>query len=392
MWSIHGSRLLAGAALLMAVMGGMMLTARFTRLVSTPSGAIDLRYYVDWAHLWFARQPVYALPEGPEYPPGSMPLLWLLVGWLRFDQARLWWAIVDVVALTGLAIGFIRATGAKGLAPRAFVAMLLPSMTPTGAAVGNGQLILHVLPILLIALVVLPRRSPGWRRDIVAALLLAFTLVKPTVSVPLFWAACVVYGGVRVVLLAAAAYAGLTLFAAAFQDATLWDLLKTCVMNAVRQATIAPDVNLQFVLRLLGLHAWMLPASALALGLLGVWTYRHRRQDVWVLLGIAALVARLWTYHRLYDGVLVTIAEVALFRMASRRFRADGIGVAAGTLLAANVLIFLFPGPAGPGGTFPRIGFALLIGQAVMTVIDLAFLLYAGSREPVLPRRHSTAA
>jgi hypothetical protein len=392
MWLIHGSRLLAGAALLMAVMGVMMLTARFTRLISDPNGAIDLRYYVDWAHLWFDRQPVYALPEGPEYPPGSMPILWLLVGWLSFDHARLWWALIDVVALVGLAVGYIKATGARGFAARAFVAMLLPSMTPTGAAVGNGQLILHVLPTLLIAMIVLPRRASGWRRDGGAALLLAFSLVKPTISVPFFWAACVVYGGVRVVLLAAAAYAGLTLIAAAFQDATLWDLLKTCVLNGVRQATMAPDVNLQFVLRLLGLHAWMLPASALALGSLGVWTYRHRRHDVWVLLGVAALVARLWTYHRLYDGVLVTLAEVALFRIASRRFRTDGIGVAAGTLLAANVLIFLFPGPAGPGGAFPRIGFALLIGQAAMTVIDLAFLLYAGARDPVLPREQASAA
>jgi hypothetical protein len=385
MWSVHGSRLLAAAAFLMAVMSAMMLTARFTRLISTPGGAVDLRYYFDWSHLWFQGQRVYALPEGPEYPPASMPILWLLVGWLSFDQARLWWALIDAIALAGLAIGFVRASGAEGPARRAFVALMLPSMTPAGAAVGNGQLILHVLPILLIALLVLPRQAPGWRRDIAAALLLAFTLVKPTISAPFFWAALIAYGGVRVVLLTAAVYVGLTMFAAAFQDATLWDLLKTCVMNGAKQAALAPDVNLQFALRQLGLEAWMLPASALALGSLGVWTYRHRRQDVWVLLGVAALVARLWTYHRLYDGVLVTIAEVALFRMASQRFRADGIGVAAGTLLAVTALIFLFPGPAGPGGTFPRVAFALLIGQAVMTVVDLGFLLYAGSRPPCSP-------
>jgi hypothetical protein len=72
--------------------------------------------------------------------------------------------------------------------------------------------------------------------------------------------------------------------------------------------------------------------------------------------------------------------------MASERFRRDDIGVAAGALLAATVLIFLFPGPAGPGGSFPRIGFALLIGQAAMTIIDLAFLLYAVSRPSTRPR------
>jgi len=252
-------------------------------------------------------------------------------------------------------------------------------MTPTGAAVGNGQLILHVLPILLIALFVLPRHAAGWWRDIVTGILLAITLVKPSISAPFFWAAWVM-SGLRAILFAAAAYAGLTLFAAAFQDATVWDLLTASVMNGARQAALATDVNLHWALRLLGLQAWMVPASLLALASLGVWTYRHRRQDVWVLLGVAALVARLWTYHRLYDGVLVTIAEVALFRLASQRFWTDGIGVAAGALLAVNALVFLFPGPAGPGGTFPRVALTLLIGQAVMTVIDLLFLLYACSR------------
>ena len=360
MWSASGSRLLAAAAVLMLVMSAMMLTARFTRLISTPTGAVDLRYYFDWAHLWFQGQPVYALPEGPEYPPASMPIFWLLVGWLSFDQARLWWAMIDVVALAGLAIGFVRLSGAEGLARRAFVALMLPSMTPTGAAVGNGQLILHVLPILLIALFVLPRRAPGWRRDIVAGLLLAVTLVKPTISAPFFWVAWLTCG-MRAVVLAAGAYVGLTLFAAAFQDAALWDLLKASIANGASQAALTVDVNVHFGLRLLGLNAWMVPASALALGGLGVWTYRHRRLDVWVLLGVAALVARLWT---------TTASTMACSRrslkspcsVASQRFWTDGIGVAAGALLAANALIFLSR-PGGPGGTFP---------QVALTVADRA--------------------
>ena len=50
---------------------------------------------------------------------------------------------------------------------------------------------------------------------------------------------------------------------------------------------------------------------------LGVWLYRHRRVDLWLQLGVIAVVARLWAYHRLYDDVLVVLALVALFRIAT---------------------------------------------------------------------------
>ena len=70
---------------------------------------------------------------------------------------------------------------------------------------------------------------------------------------------------------------------------------------------------------------------------LGFWIYRHRDADLWVLLGVAAIVACFWTYHRSYDDVLL-LPMVALFLMAK------GGSSLAGVLLGAAVLLSLAPG------------------------------------------------
>jgi hypothetical protein len=57
-------------------------------------------------------------------------------------------------------------------------------------------------------------------------------------------------------------------------------------------------------------------ASVLIFAAFTAWAYRHRRADTWILLGAAAIVARLWTYHRIYDDVLLLLPMVALYRLA----------------------------------------------------------------------------
>ena len=61
------------------------------------------------------------------------------------------------------------------------------------------------------------------------------------------------------------------------------------------------------------------PASLLALMILGFWVYRYRRADIWILMGVTALVARFWTYHMWYDDLLILLPMVALFRIANQR-------------------------------------------------------------------------
>jgi hypothetical protein len=73
----------------------------------------------------------------------------------------------------------------------------------------------------------------------------------------------------------------------------------------------------------------------LVLAALGVWAYYHRQQDLWLLVGVTALVARLWTYHRVYDDLLIVLPMVTLFRLAKQSPSADKSGLVAGVLLAA---------------------------------------------------------
>jgi hypothetical protein len=128
------------------------------------------------------------------------------------------------------------------------------------------------------------------------------------------------------------------------------------------------------------LGAWVLPASLLILLGLGLWVYRHRQGDLWVLLAVTALVARFWTYHMGYDDLLILLPMVALFRLAKHsQSQASGRDVVAGVLLAVTVVIMLVPHMlhrlAGLHQLSPPLNWLLTWGYAVVWLLILIFLL-----------------
>jgi hypothetical protein len=376
-WKSH-ERAIAGVAIgLMAVLGGTMVFLHFRVLVAWLRIPVDLNYYYSWIQPWFQGADVYGRPERPEYPPASMALLWPLFGWSDVSSARLLVAGLDAAALVGLTIWFVRASGATTPRARLFVALLCFSMTPTGAAIGNGQLILLVLPFVIGGVTLLVERPPSFGRDLAAAALLTVSLVKPSIAVPFFWLMILGRGWWRPLFFVAAAYAALTSIAAAHQPESVWSLLTTSVANGQRTARMAIDGNVHFLLRILGLSVLMLPVTAAIWFALGWWVWRHRTDPLWLLLAVIGLVARLWTYHRSYDSVLVVFAEIALFRIAAAGLDRDE-GAVAGGLLAATVALFLLPGPI-PGVSFI---FSLACGalHGCITGLDLLFLVYYSER------------
>jgi hypothetical protein len=387
-WNAHQRLILVASTLLMATMATLMLVKLFGALLVWPNGAVDLKYYYAWVQPWLHGTAVYDRIERPEYPPASMVLLWPFVGWLGLGSARWLMAAIDLVALVGLSAWMVRASEAHDVWRRAGAALLLLSMTPTGAAIGNGQLSLIQLSLVLGAATILLDRPPSWPRDLAGAALVTMALVKPSVSVPFLCLGFLVQRPIRPLLLVTAAYTALTLFAASFQPASVWTLLATALANGQRTARMAIDGNVHFILRAIRLPWLMLPVTA-AIGLaLAWWVWRHRQEERWLLLGVIGLVARLWTYHRIYDGVLVVLAEIALFRIASLR-RSEDSGALAGGLLGLTALVFLSP---GPGANVPlRIDLAIQAIQASVTAIDLGFLIYYSergarwSRAPAMP-------
>jgi asparagine N-glycosylation enzyme membrane subunit Stt3 len=101
--------------------------------------------------------------------------------------------------------------------------------------------------------------------------------------------------------------------------------------------------NLHSLLVSLGLQQWKLPASFFVLVALGIWTYHYRREDLWLLLGVTGIVARLWSYHLMHDDLLIVFSEVALYRTVRQRQLADSTGILAAVLLTLTLLLMLPP-------------------------------------------------
>ncbi len=331
----------------------------------------------DEVHRWFSGRPVYSELTTAVYPPASYVLLWPLLGWLAVPSARWLWAVTTVAALGWLIYLIVRESGADGPLEHVFVALIPLAMYATGAATGNGQLIVLLLPALVTGLVRLQRQG-GWREDLLTAALILITLVKPSISVPFFWIMLFVPGTLRPAALVSLGYLVRTLCAVSFQGPGLPMLLRDWLARVSALATIGGYADLHSLLATLRLEHWSLPASSVVLTALGVWVYCYRQRDLWLLLGVTALVARFWTYHGWYDDLLILLPMVALFRVAKQE-PADGIGVVAGALLSITLLVML-----APGGLYlfpPPWKMLYVTGQIIVWLIGLIALLYLTQRE-----------
>jgi hypothetical protein len=342
-WARHGPALMRLAVAIMAVAALLRLGFAFWRLLwdSGRLGAIDLRFRHTEVNLWFAGKPVYGQVESAVYPPATYALLWPILGWLPVTQARWLWGATTVIALGWLAYLLVRESGARTPLERLFIALLVFSIYPTRVIIGIGQLGLHLFPPLLSGLVLLQRRDSGWRKDLLAAALLLWALVKPSVSAPFFWIVFFVPDKLRPFLLVSIGYIALTLFAASFQEGGLATLFVDKMARTAAYTRMWGYANLHIWLASLGLQAWALPASGITLLVLGLWTYLHRRVDPWLLISVAAIVARFWTTHGFYDDLLILLPAVALFRLAKGGSSADGGDMVAGGLFAITVAALL---------------------------------------------------
>jgi hypothetical protein len=378
-WTEHQIGLLRLAIVLMFVAALFRLSNEFSRLIwePGPTGAVDLKLRLNEVQLWFAGNPVYRELESAVYPPATFLLLWPLLGWLPVTPARWLWAATTVPALGWLVYLAVRECRAATLLERTAVALLPLSMYATSATIGNGQLNLHILPPLVAGLLLLHHKRREWPGDLVAAALILAALAKPSVSAPFYWMALLVPRTLRPALLIALGYLALTLFAASFQEDGTLALFRDWLAGSL--GVRGGYANLHDWLVTLGLEAAALPASLLVLAALGVWTYRHRHGDFWLLLGVTALVARFWTYHRLYDDLLILLPMIALFRLARSGPSDDGRDVTAGVLLVITWMATL--APARVLSFPPPWDWLFATGQTIVWTLVLIFLLIQVRRE-----------
>lgn len=380
-WAVGGGFVEAGAILLLATLATLKLGQEYFRLLfeSGITGAIDLRNFQDFTTAWFAGRPVYREFGHAPYPPASFAFLYPLVGWLDFDDARSIWAVTSGVALVWLSVRLVAASAAVTTSEKILAALLLPAMNATGVTIGNAQLGLHVLAVLVLA-VTMPCSSKErlTRYDLAAAGLFAVALVKPSISAPFVWLVLFAERGFRRVLLAACGYLVVTWLALQFQTLPLHRLVPDMLANGRRLATTEGYANLDAWSVGLGMSEWAPAASILVLVGLGGWIWAHRSVDFWLRLGVTAIVARLWMYHWHYDDLLIVLPMIALFRIAKTHPQPN-LAVAAGALLALNVPMTLLlarwldaPSP---------LGWIFVWGHPLVWVSDLLFLAYVAARQ-----------
>ncbi|HSJ15406.1 MAG TPA: glycosyltransferase 87 family protein [Longimicrobiales bacterium] len=372
-WQAHGPRVLLLAVGCMIAAAVWRLGNELPRLLWEQGGygAFDLRLRHREVELWFSGQPIYNDVERGDYPPASYVLLWPLLGWLPLASARLLWALTTLAALYWLARMAVRESTAVTRLQVLTVALLPFSTYATSAAIRVGQIGNHVLPLLVAGVLVLYRRRGRWRDDLLAAMLLIPTLVKPTLTAACFWIVCFVPRRLRPIALIGLGYLALTFFAIGFQDGDLRNTLLGWLSEPPQ--VLSGHANVQKWLAVAGLGAWTMPASLVILLLLAAWVHRHRGIDIWILLGVSALVGRLFIHHRLYDDMLVLLPMITLFRIGRQGAQPDGRDVVAGLLFAATWVTL--HAPASLLASPPPLPVVMEAGQSIVWVLVLLFLL-----------------
>jgi hypothetical protein len=135
----------------------------------------------------------------------------------------------------------------------------------------------------------------------------------------------------------------------------------------------------------LGLSDWISVASAVVFVGLGIGIYLIRRVDVWVLMGITALVTRMGGYHRVYDDGLILLAELALWRVAQAGGITPGTRVTSELLLVVNAVVMLCPARFLDYSEYawsPGWMWICTTMQAAVWLSSLGFLIVFAGRNP----------
>jgi hypothetical protein len=250
--------------------------------------------------------PLLAAEGAPEatYPPGAQLVLALMLGWMPEGHVLWIWLIVNLVLLAGFAFLLCRKEpGTAGRTPLAVVAVvaLLLVWPPSQKAVVAGQLCLLATVCLLLGL-----RWLG-RHEYAAGALLSFALIKPSLALPFLilplvrgrWRALAVVAATQLAALAVQSYRC---------GCAPWTLLHQW-LDVASYMTQAGQLTLQDLVA--GLHMAGTPAamaleggfvlSALA------WCWWNRRAPDHLLIDLLCFVAILWTYHSVYDFIIVLV-------------------------------------------------------------------------------------
>ncbi|MDJ0706496.1 MAG: glycosyltransferase family 87 protein [Leptolyngbyaceae cyanobacterium MO_188.B28] len=385
----HASKVLLLSISFMSLLTIRRMVMEFNRLiwVSVEMGAIDLNQRYREVLTWFSGETVYGEVHTAVYPPASYVILWPFLGHGSFSLARWLWAISTVIALVVLICLLLKESNAYGWLERSFIALMVLSIYATSQTIGVGQLTIHVM-VLLVAGLVCRRYS-----TLLTSVLMTLALIKPTLSLPFCWRTVFGSNRYRLILLIGLEYFFLAAIATCFQDGDLISLHADWLASGISGAEWGSSGgggnkggngfgfgigtgygNVHDWLGAAGLSHLNMPASLVILFGLGYWTYRYRTIDSWLLIGVTSIVARLWTYHLVYDDLLILLPMITLFRM----MKLPSIGwfhqQMCGWILAISLTAALIP--ASFRLRPPPWNYLFTGGQTVVWLMMLLFLVY----------------
>jgi hypothetical protein len=292
-------------------------------------GAIDLDMRYREVQAWFGGVAVYRTFGTAVYPPATYAILGMFLYALPWNVAKTLWLAGSLVSAGWLGTLLARNCRPACREERAFMWVMPFALYPTGAAMGNGQVIVFVLPLALAAVLMLVKKSLTRVELWTGSFLVMLALVQPTIAAPFFWIVLICSPRRRAAVIVIAGYVALTGAALMFQlDAMAATgrigspagLMQTWTRKAhggaVHGSRDGGYGTVHNLLAELDLSRFNWPVSILMMVLLGAWILRYRRNDIWLLLGVTAIVARVWTYHRWYNDLLLIVPLITLFRLA----------------------------------------------------------------------------
>ncbi|MDJ0846242.1 MAG: hypothetical protein QNJ08_18650 [Crocosphaera sp.] len=384
------------------------LPYEMTRLLSDQYGdhsAIDLKQRYEEIQAWFSGQPVYGDISTAVYPPASYIELWPFLHHPSFAFVRSLWGISTVFCLGLMVYGLVRGVKNINFVEGAFIALFLLATYSTGVVIGNGQLTIHVLAALLLGITFICREKATFADELVGSVLIIFALVKPTLAVPFLPIILFSAKSWRPIVMVSLGYLAIAWLATLFQDGNLISLHLDWLNRGMEGAVWSSSGggadgggsnkgklgygNLHNWLGALGLSQWNLLATLISLGLFTYWVYRYRFVDTWILLGVAALVTRLCTYHLVYDDLLVIFPLFAIFRFLKSYNSPPWLTKLSIAVLSMSILVALLPARF-LGKPFPWFNL-FHIAQTSSWIVLLVFLVYLAQwikQRNSLPQSH----
>ena len=194
-WARRGQEVLLVSVILMAIAASIWLGYEFYRLFWQPDrigsrsihpGAIDLRSLHSLVTRWFQGIPIYTGVKGgiAVHPPATYAILWPVYGWTGEKTTMFVWTISAIAAMGWLIYLVVSESGATSPIERTFMALMPLAIYPTGAIVGNGQLVIHIMPMMIAGILLVRSRAGNLTRDLLCSFLFLAALAKPIISAP----------------------------------------------------------------------------------------------------------------------------------------------------------------------------------------------------------------